>query len=139
MSGTFRCTCVHALTSPPLASRLCVPIHHSSSYLIRSSLDRIQHLTCYFMSSGSLHVPSLSPSLPLSPPQTPNGARVCSFLLPALLTITQAPVGLIASVLHRKDGTPPGHPVVHNFISVPLYMGEDSLRRGRGGRRGGRG
>ena len=39
----------------------------------------------------------------------------------------------------RKCGTPPGHPVVHNFISVPLYMGEDSLRRGRGGRRGGRG
>ena len=50
--------------------------------------------------------PYVPPSLPLSPPQTPNGARVCSFLLPALLTITQAPVGLIASVLHRKDGTP---------------------------------
>ncbi|CAI5479739.1 unnamed protein product [Closterium sp. Yama58-4] len=119
--------------------------------------------------------------------ETPNGTKICDHLLAALLDLTQSPMGVIASVLHRHDGspylkthaatnvawtpelhqwclanyasglvftnmksllgasiasrqpyisnhplsdpqssgTPPGHPTINAFLSVPVFMGTE--------------
>ncbi|CAI7923613.1 unnamed protein product, partial [Closterium sp. NIES-54] len=119
--------------------------------------------------------------------ETPNGTKICDHLLAAILDITQSPMAIIASVLHRHDGspylkthaatnvawtpelhqwclanyasglvftnmnsllgasiasrkhyisnhplsdpqssgTPPGHPPLHSFLSVPVFMGTE--------------
>ncbi|CAI5474357.1 unnamed protein product [Closterium sp. Yama58-4] len=119
--------------------------------------------------------------------ETPNGTKICDHLLAALLNLTQSPMGVIASVLHRHDGspylkthaatnvawtpelhqwclanyasglvftnmksllgasiasrqpyisnhphsdpqssgTPPGHPTINSFLSVPVFMGTE--------------